>query len=752
MIKYNLFIICLLSRFFCLSQQYKIDSLKVDIAKTKIDSLKVKSYLRLGAYYIKQEDSANASNSFIAGIKLAKQIKKHNWAVYGLNELGYLLELTGNPKAALLEYNEAVIYARKNAVQSERAKAFSNLSFVYSDLFNTAKSIEAIDSALLIYRTIGMKNNIAGCLNNLGNKYYDLIQYDKSLFYYNEAASICQEIKNYKTMANVYLNIGNINIETKKFDIGISYLEKSKQTFESLNDKANVLLVNYNLSKAYLDKQAYTIAIDLLEKNVDAAEKIKPKKLYSNYLNLLAACYTNIKNYPKALNYYKKAIVELELQQNVDGLAVNYANYAKLLGENNMLDSALIYLKKSDNLIKNHKELQKFQPQVFGSFAYLYLKKNNHELAFEYQDSQIVYKERLINETSNNKLLDLQTKYETQQKENIILTLSQADSIKSLQILSQQAAINKNLLNLSQQQLLLAEDSILLFSQSQALLQNKLEASLKEEKISNLSKEALQKQLVFEQQEAASKRKKQLLTSLLFSTILIAGLLLLVLHQRNKKKQALAKADVQKALVNSILETEEKERTRIAKDLHDGIVQDLTVIKQQLKLINESATNDVKNQLSSVLNHVDTTSKEVREISYQMMPVTLRELGLEKALNELLNRSLSNKNISFEFDAIGIENRLAEKIETTVYRICQELLNNTIKHSQATTVSLLLQLRNNSLQVMYEDNGIGFNTASVKKGIGLNSLNSRVEMVNGKLEFDDTIQTGTAAYIKIPLA
>lgn len=238
---------------------------------------------------------------------------------------------------------------------------------------------------------------------------------------------------------------------------------------------------------------------------------------------------------------------------------------------------------------------------------------------------------------------------------------------------------------------------------------------------------------------------------MLLGTIIIAASLLFAFNQRNKKKQAIEKANAQKALVNSILETEEKERTRIAKDLHDGIVQDLTAIKIQLQSFTEKAPTALQNQLSNLLQHVDTTSKEVREISYQMMPVTLRELGLVKAINELLNRSLSNKNIEFEFDAIGIENRLPEKIETTVYRICQELLNNTIKHSQATTVSMLLQLRNNSLQVTYEDNGIGFNATTVKKGIGLNSLNSRVEMVNGKLEFDEINQTGTAAYIKIPI-
>lgn len=135
-----------------------------------------------------------------------------------------------------------------------------------------------------------------------------------------------------------------------------------------------------------------------------------------------------------------------------------------------------------------------------------------------------------------------------------------------------------------------------------------------------------------------------------------------------------------------------------------------------------------------------------------MMPLTLKELGLVKAVEELLGRSLAKNNIQHHFEHFGIEERLNEKIEVTVYRICQELVNNTIKHSGATEVSLLLQLRNNMLQLTYEDNGRGFNVATTQKGIGLNSMGSRVEMVKGSLEFDASAENGTTAYIRIPVS
>ena len=249
----------------------------------------------------------------------------------------------------------------------------------------------------------------------------------------------------------------------------------------------------------------------------------------------------------------------------------------------------------------------------------------------------------------------------------------------------------------------------------------------------------------------AEVQKKKALLFILLAVSLLAVLIITLVYFFNKKKQADAKIESQKLIVSSILETEEKERSRIAKDLHDGIVQDLTAIKLDIKSMVQQAPENIQTQLNRVLDNVDVTSKEVREISYQMMPVTLRELGLLKAIQELLNRSLNKNNIQFELNTFGIEQRLSEKIETTVYRICQELINNTIKHSQANSVSLLLQLKNNILQLTYEDDGVGFNSTTVKKGIGLSSLNSRIEMVKGSLEFDATATTGTTAYIRIPL-
>lgn len=748
--KVKLLFIYLLFYFFATAQQQKMDSLKNELSKKSSDTARVKNLNNL-AFYIYKTDSANAFNFTTEAYKLSEKNNYVNGKIEALLVKSGFFIFKSKGTNAIPLLNEANDLAKKLSNKNQQARVLRELGQAKYTVSKFQDAIKDLELAESIYISLNNPRELDKVYESIAINYAELGNYDLSVSYLIKSLSLKEKFNQTDGLGSVYNNLGRQLYNLKNFVEAIKYYEKSSELSKQKGDYRTYGVTQVNIANIFITQQNYKEGEKRLLMAIESFEKIGFKRGIQTCYNNLGAINLRTSDFQNGINYLQKALSIANANQNKQGVPLIQNNIGYAYRELNNYNESLKWHIEAENTAEQFTADVYTFTEIYKFRALLDSAMGNFKSAYSYKTKYQNLYEKSLNDKNIATVNELQTKYETQQKENKILTLSQADSIKSLQILSQQAAINKNLLNLSQQQLLLAEDSILLFSQSQALLQNKLEASLKEEKISNLSKEALQKQLIFEQQEAVSKRKKQVLTSLLIGTILMAGLLLLVLHQRNKKKQALAKADAQKALVNSILETEEKERTRIAKDLHDGIVQDLTAIKLQLNTINETATTDVKNKLLGVLQHVETTSKEVREISYQMMPLTLRELGLEKALNELLNRSLSNKNISFEFDAIGIETRLSEKIETTVYRICQELLNNTIKHSKATAISLLLQLRNNNLQITYEDNGIGFDNNKVKKGIGLNSLNSRVEMVNGKLEFDDTIQTGTAAYIKIPL-
>jgi signal transduction histidine kinase len=253
-------------------------------------------------------------------------------------------------------------------------------------------------------------------------------------------------------------------------------------------------------------------------------------------------------------------------------------------------------------------------------------------------------------------------------------------------------------------------------------------------------------QQIQKEKEAAEEhiKKQQWIYLLSFSALmLIAVFVTYILNQRQKARQ---KITIQQQKLESLIEGEEKERSRVAKDLHDGIVQDLTAIKLKIE---HSGNNDPF--LNDISLEIDKASREIRNIAYQMMPATLREYGLIDSLQDLLNKSLSPRNIQHDFETVNIDQRLPEKIEVCLYRITQELLNNVIKHSKASFVSLVISKHQHSVSLIFEDNGTGFNQQDVKKGIGMSSLSSRLEIVNGELKFETSAGSGTMAIIKIPL-
>ncbi len=246
-----------------------------------------------------------------------------------------------------------------------------------------------------------------------------------------------------------------------------------------------------------------------------------------------------------------------------------------------------------------------------------------------------------------------------------------------------------------------------------------------------------------------AKRENQIYLVGFAGLLAFAGLIFYYLFQKRSAKQ---KAQLQQAQIQAVLDGEEKERTRIAKDLHDGIVQDLTAIKLQLNAGVNNGTAVDKKIVTDAVESIDKASKEVRNISYQMMPATLTQLGLIPALDDLLKRVLTPSNINFDFEQIGITERLPDNIEVSIFRITQELLNNVLKHSEANFVSLLITLKANVVTMIFEDNGKGFDADTVTKGIGFGSLSSRVELLNGDIKYEKADGAGTMAIVKIPIA
>jgi signal transduction histidine kinase len=245
---------------------------------------------------------------------------------------------------------------------------------------------------------------------------------------------------------------------------------------------------------------------------------------------------------------------------------------------------------------------------------------------------------------------------------------------------------------------------------------------------------------------------------------LIIGLLLTVatfylIFNRNKMKQkTLLQAEMlkqQELRSKAVLDAEETERQRIAKDLHDGIGQMLSAVKLNLSTVQSKITINENEKLlfQNAISLVDDSVKEVRSISHNMMPNMLIKKGLANAVRDFIDK-LSGTTLKIDLEITGMNERLESTLESILFRVLQELVNNIIKHAQANHITIQLLKFENEITIMIEDNGVGFkvdDTLQSDKGIGLKNIISRIDFLKGNINFDSTINKGTTVTIDIPL-
>ena len=519
-----------------------------------------------------------------------------------------------------------------------------------------------------------------------------------------------------KGVADAYLNLG----------VNYYYLGNYKAHFES---QLEAIKIYETIGEPVLAAKAYgqlgylsrrrdlSVANLLMQKAMQVAKedslKAKIQDIYNNYsiLKLME------NKFDSAQYYARKGLIIKEVVKDSFGIPYSYANLANAYAGEGKLNEALVYFKKALNIrtaLKDsiglgesyvqvaevYQQQKKFNQALNNyksSMFYASKKKYGPLLSYNYYQLSLVYKE----------IKKVDSAFHYLEKH-----LKLKDSLEGQAVLKELATLRVKL-NTEEKE--------------KELLQTKSDKAIAELELSE------QKQVTYG---------------------LIGGLLVLFLigwsvFQRNKQRHQLALSEQKEENLQSIIVAEEKERTRIARELHDGIVQQIgaTILKSR----NTFKKLGVSEQPESteLLKDLEASSAELRSISHQMMPRALEEKGLIIALEELLSNSLPSSKFKYSFEHLHIENRLPKNIEVTLYRITQELIQNIIKHSKATEVNIQLMKTNNQILYLVEDNGVGFQS-STSKGIGLKNIQSRIDLIKGSILFDSE-NKGTLTTIKIPL-
>jgi two-component system, NarL family, sensor kinase len=223
--------------------------------------------------------------------------------------------------------------------------------------------------------------------------------------------------------------------------------------------------------------------------------------------------------------------------------------------------------------------------------------------------------------------------------------------------------------------------------------------------------------------------------------------------QRIKQKQKLALLEKEKQLatIDALLQGQEEERRRLAKELHDGLGGMLSGLKWSFNSVKEHVDGNLKSEapLNKYQSQLDASIEELRKVSHSLMPDVLIQLGLFSALEEYCTnlKLTSKKNIVFQ--SLGSERSLNNTATLYIYRIFQELINNSFKHANANNMLCQLTMHSNKILLSVEDDGIGFNLTNKGKGIGFTNVQQRVEYLNGKMDIESDIGKGAVINIEL---
>lgn len=310
------------------------------------------------------------------------------------------------------------------------------------------------------------------------------------------------------------------------------------------------------------------------------------------------------------------------------------------------------------------------------------------------------------------------------------------------------------------QKALAVADELFTISDSLAIVQNNNRRIIMDAVFESENKE--KKITVLEQQEELQQlrlRQKNIFNYILMAGVTTLMIISLLSYRNYKQKQKLQQLRIneletekQLTATEAVLKGEEQERTRLAKDLHDGLGGLLSGVKFSLSNMKDKLliTPDNMAVFERSLDMIDTSIKELRRVAHNMMPEILTKFGLDEAVKEYCNTINATKLLRVKYQSLGMDSRLNNSTEIIVYRIVQELLNNIMKHAAATEVFVQLIRDNDRLNIVLEDNGKGFEIASLEnsKGAGWVNIRSRVEYLKGQLDIHSVAGKGTLVNIE----
>jgi two-component system, NarL family, sensor kinase len=541
-----------------------------------------------------------------------------------------------------------------------------------------------------------------------------------------KAITVAEQFKNDFQKANSYRALFSLYWNLRKKDSAIKYSAYAMDLSERIKDTNNIATMYGNMCRMYNDMELYDKGIAFGKKGVALGEQYKDYKGMLISLNNLGNCYISMDRNAEAIVVFERLLEEGQKHKRMRSVA------------NALINLGVTYEDIADakNLARIAKKMKEMKP-VFddadkSGASYRHLVYGyDHMFQKQFGAAEKEFLEGIKIAEADSVLKALQTLY---------LAIG---TIKYIQLDFAAAAAWDDKWGAVEQVMKTQE-----LSEYAVDLEAKYATESKEAKI---------------KLQASQLKQKSTINYILIGSAaaLLVILLLLFINYRHKQKlqqQRIAELETQQQLTatEAVLKGEEQERSRLAKDLHDGLGGMLSGIKHSFNNMkgNLIMTPDNAQAFERSMDMLDSSIKEMRRVAHNMMPEALVKFGLDTALKDFCNDINNSGALKVTYQSIGLENAAIEQTTAiTIYRIVQELINNTMKHAVAKTAIVQVTKSNNLLSVTVEDDGKGFDTVILtqSKGIGWSNIQSRIEFLKGKLDVNSKAGTGTSVHIEIGL-
>ena len=522
----------------------------------------------------------------------------------------------------------------------------------------------------------------AVALNGIGAMLWQTGKHAESLENHFQSLRIRERINDIKGVIMANNSIGMVYQSQEKLPLAEKYVSEALALLKNYNDPSLKISTLHTLANIYGMQGKIKEAFALDKEGIIIAETTNNELAKSLFYDNMGNCYLygSPPDYKKAIEFFTKTLKIDSAFANKKQMSDSYVNLGDVFFQQKKYTEAIPYLQRCIVLAGESGYAQgKLKALQMLSTAYRE-SGNSHEAYASLKDAMRV-KDSLVNTSSEHRIAEMQTLYETEKKQQ--------------QINLQQAQLSKK---------------------------NYILAGT-------------------------------ILVVLLLGLLSLSGWLRYRLKQRSRLQNEIMKQ--QELSAKAVIEAEEDERKRIARDLHDGVGQMMSATKMNLSALEAEVKFENKEQQVSfekIIGLVDESCKEIRNVSHNMMPNALLKNSLASAIRDFIDK-MDKKTLQVNLYTEGLDERLDSNVETVFYRVIQECVNNVIRHAQATLLDISVVKENDGISATIEDNGKGFDVADKEKfeGIGLKNIVTRVEYLKGTVDFDSSPGRGTVIVLHVPL-